>query len=69
MDILNILSSVLNIQLFPRQFYYLSELPAKIVTGDILFIAICSIVLCTLGGVIPAFRAAKLDPAKALRYE
>ena len=33
------------------------------------WIAVISIVLCTFGGVIPAFRAAKLDPAGALRYE
>ena len=36
---------------------------------DVFWIAAISILLCTFGGVIPAFRAAKLDPAGALRYE
>ena len=68
-ELLHFLSDVFHIEIFPRQFYYLSQLPAKIVPGDILFISLCSIILCTLGALIPAYRAAKLDPAKALRYE
>ena len=69
MDILTLLSTVFHIEIFPKQFYMLSELPASVVPGDLLIIIICTIVLCTLGAIIPAYRAAKLDPAKALRYE
>lgn len=68
-DILHILSDVFHVDIFPRQFYFLSQLPAQIVPGDVLFISLCSIILCTLGAVIPAYRASRLDPARALRYE
>lgn len=69
MGILHFLSAVFHIELFPKEFYYFSQLPASIVPGDVIFISLCTIVLCTLGALIPAYRAAKLDPAKALRYE
>jgi len=32
-------------------------------------ISVISILLCTCGALVPAIRAANLDPAKALRYE
>ena len=67
--ILRALRFVTGQEIFPKEFYFFSELPAHIVTGDVLWIAVISILLCTFGGVIPAFRAAKLDPAGALRYE
>ena len=66
-DILRLVSKISGQELFPKEFYYFNELPAHIVTGDIVFIVVVSILLCTVGGVIPAWRAAKLDPAKALR--
>lgn len=56
-------------QLFPPEMYYFNELPAHIVPGDVLVIVVSAIVLCTAGGIIPALRAARLDPARALRYE
>lgn len=56
-------------EVFPKQFYLFSELPASINSSDLIFIAVISVTLCTLGGLIPAWRAARLDPAKALRYE
>ncbi len=56
-------------EIFPKEIYQFSELPAHIVLGDLVLISVISIVLCTLGAVIPAIRAAKLDPARALRYE
>ena len=68
-DILRLVSKWTHMELFPKEFYYFNELPAHIVPGDVLFIVISSIVLCTLGALLPALRAAYLDPAKALRYE
>lgn len=68
-DIMHLVAKITGQELFPKEFYYFNELPAHIVPGDVIFIVVCSVVLCALGGLIPAFRAAKLDPAKALRYE
>jgi lipoprotein-releasing system permease protein len=67
--IMRFASKYTGMELFPKEFYYFNELPAHIVPGDIITIAIISVFLCTLGGVIPAWRASRLDPAKALRYE
>jgi len=67
--ILRFVSRCTGMELFPKQFYYFNELPAHIVWQDVAFIVAVSIVLCTLGAVIPARRAARLDPARALRYE
>lgn len=68
-DILTIMRKITGQELFPRQFYLFSQLPASVHAQDIVIIAISAVLLCTIGGLIPAWRAAKLDPAKALRYE
>ena len=68
-DILRLVSRWTGAELFPKEFYYFNELPAHIVPQDVAFIVVSSIVLCTLGALLPAWRAARLDPAKALRYE
>ena len=68
-QILHFSSRVLHMQLFPPEFYYFDGLPAKIVASDVIIIVTVTIVLCTVGGIIPAWRAAALDPAKALRNE
>ena len=69
MAILHALRFITGQEIFPKEFYVFSELPAHIVVSDVCWIAAISILLCTFGGVVPAFRAAKLDPAGALRYE
>ena len=68
-NILDAISFIFNIEVFPEQFYNLSSLPALIVPRDIIVIGVCSIFLCTLAAFLPAFRASRLDPAKAIRQE
>jgi lipoprotein-releasing system permease protein len=68
-DIIRFVSMCTGRDLFPKEFYFFNGLPAHIVGTDVLFIVLPSILLCTLGALLPALRAAFLDPAKALRYE
>ena len=68
-NILDFASRIAGQDLFPKEFYYFDGLPAKIICSDVVLICVAAVLLCTLGAVIPALRAAKLDPAKALRYE
>ena len=68
-DIIDFFSKLAGHDLFPKEFYFFNEMPARIVVSDVLLIVGASILLCTLGAIIPAIRASRLDPAKALRYE
>ncbi len=63
------LASLLSMELFPKELYHLSEIPARVTLLDVGMVAVLSLLICTLAGFIPAWRAAKLDPARALRYE
>lgn len=68
-DILRAASRLSGQELFPKEFYFFNELPSHMVPGDVLIVAGCAVLLCAVGAVVPALRAARLDPAKALRYE
>ena len=59
----------LHMELFPKELYHLSEIPAHTSYMDVALIAVLSVIICTLAGLLPAWRAARLDPAQALRYE
>jgi len=63
------LSSVFNISLFPEEIYFLSKMPSEINPSSIFLISFCSIFITIIVSIFPAFKAAKLDPIKALKYE
>ena len=63
------LASALHIEIFPREVYQFSEIPAQVVPSDVTVICISAFLICSLAALIPAYFAARLDPVKALRYE
>ncbi|MEQ1753144.1 MAG: lipoprotein-releasing ABC transporter permease subunit [Micropepsaceae bacterium] len=60
---------ITGVNLFPETLYFLSKLPAKMDTGEIAAVVALSLTLTMLATIYPAWRAARLDPVEALRYE
>jgi lipoprotein-releasing system permease protein len=63
------LNRLLNANLFPAELYFLSRLPALVDWRDVATVAGMALVLSVLATLYPSWRAAKLDPVEALRYE
>jgi lipoprotein-releasing system permease protein len=60
---------VLNVQFLDKSVYYISELPSDLQRGDVVTIALIAMALALLATIYPAWRAARVNPAEALRYE
>ena len=67
-EFLRFMNDVMGFNLFPSSIYQLRELPAEVVVSDVTVICGVSLVLCILAGVLPALRAAWLQPVEALRH-
>jgi lipoprotein-releasing system permease protein len=63
------LNRLLNANLFPAELYFLSRLPSVVEPRDVLAVAAMTLTLSVLATIYPSWRAAKLDPVEALRYE
>jgi lipoprotein-releasing system permease protein len=68
-EFLHFLDRIFGFQLFPASIYGFTELPALIISKDVIIICGSAWLICVLGGVIPAWRAGRLKPVEALRYE
>ncbi|MEL6979164.1 MAG: lipoprotein-releasing ABC transporter permease subunit, partial [Pseudomonadota bacterium] len=55
--------------LFPSEVYLFSELPSRLDWGDVGFTVLITLTLSFLATLYPAWRAARMDPVEALRYE
>ena len=55
--------------LFPADVYYISELPSKVIWSDVATIGGVSLALAFLATFYPSWRASRVQPAEALRYE
>ena len=56
-------------ELFASEIYFLSRLPAIVDAGEVTAIVLMGLTLSILATLYPSWRAARLDPVEALRYE
>lgn len=63
------LSWLTSTELFSPELYFLSKLPAEIDVGETTAVVIMALTLSFLATLYPSWRAARLDPVEALRYE
>src|SRR5690242_18745909 len=60
---------LLGVQFLDKSVYYISELPSQVQRGDVILVAAIALVLTLLATLYPSWRAARVNPAEALRYE
>ena len=60
---------VLGMQFLDKSVYYISELPSDLQRADVVTVAAIALVLALVATLYPAWRAARVNPAAALRYE
>ncbi len=63
------IENLFNFKILAKDVYQISELPSELRLADILLTALFSFVVCVLATIYPSYRAAKINPAEALRYE
>ena len=68
-EFLHFLRSVTGQDIFSASVYGFGGLPALIMPSDVAVICLVSFVICLFGGLLPAWRAGRLKPVEALRYE
>ena len=62
-------SWITGVVLFNPEFYFLSQLPAEIDPSEVVLVVSMAIGLSFLATILPSWRASRLDPVEALRYE
>ena len=68
-EIVSAIEGLLGVAFLPKEIYFISNMPSDPRLSDIVPIAICSLVLSLAATLYPSWRAARTQPAEALRYE
>lgn len=68
-DIIQGIESLLKMQFLNPDVYFISDLPSQLLLDDVLVISGTALIMSLLATLYPAWRASKVQPAEALRYE
>jgi len=63
------LERLFGLQVFDPNVYFISQLPSVLLWQDVVFICVVALMLSFIATLYPAYRASKIEPAEALRYE
>jgi lipoprotein-releasing system permease protein len=67
--VMRFLESIFGFQLMPADIYYINELPSDLRLENVVAITVLAFALSLVATLYPAWRAARTQPAEALRYE
>lgn len=68
-NVMRFLEGIFGFQLMPADIYYISELPSDLRLENVLAVTGLAFFLALIATLYPAWRAARTQPAEALRYE
>ncbi len=63
------LERTLGIRIFDQAVYGMEHFPSDIVFSDVVVVVTMAMIICLLATIYPAWRASRMDPTEALRYE
>ena len=63
------LEKIFSVQFLSKDVYYISDLPSDVQWADVIVIGIVSLVISLVATLYPSWRASRVNPAEALRYE
>jgi lipoprotein-releasing system permease protein len=68
-QIRELVQDVLHVNVFNAEIYFLTQIPARIDPHEVVTVLVMAFGLSFLATLYPSWRAARLDPVEALRYE
>jgi len=67
--IIPFIENIFDVHFLSKDVYYISEVPSKLLISDIYAIGLMGLILSFIATIYPSYKASKVDPATALKYE